>query len=107
MEIPNTFVQTAVEELDEDGDRIIMKICGAIVEMLLELDPTYEECVTVEKGQRTLCVHILRAICGMLMSGLLCYKKFRSAIEGIGHAVNAHDPCVATKMANGKQHTVS
>ena len=63
--------------------------------------------MTVEKGQRILYVHILRAIYGMLMSGLLYYKKFRSAIEGIGYKVNAYDPCVATKMINGKQHTIS
>ena len=43
----------------------------------------------------------------MLMSGLPHYKKFRSAIEGIGCKVNACDPCVANKMINGKQHTVS
>ena len=61
----------------------------------------------MEKGQRTLHVHILRAIYGMFMSGLLHYKKFRSAIEGIGYTVNAHDPSVATKMINGKQHTIS
>ena len=95
-DIPNAFIQTAVEELDDDGDRIIMKIRGAMVEMLLELDPTYEEFVTVEKGQRMLYVHILRAIYGMLMSGLLCYRKFRSAIEGIGYKVNAYDPCDKT-----------
>ena len=33
---PNAFIQTAVEELDEDGDGIVMKIRGAMVEMPLE-----------------------------------------------------------------------
>jgi hypothetical protein len=37
MDIPNAFIQTEVEETDEDGDRIIMKIRGAMVDMLLEL----------------------------------------------------------------------
>ena len=38
---PNAFIQTAVEELDQDGDRIIMKIRGAMVDMLLEIDESY------------------------------------------------------------------
>ena len=32
---PNAFIQTAVKELDEDGGRIIMKIQGAMVDMLI------------------------------------------------------------------------
>ena len=106
-DIPNAFIQTAVEELDEDGDRIVMKIRGAMVDMLLELDPKYEEFVVFERGQKVLYVHILRAIYGMLQSGLLYYKKFRAAIEGRGYVVNDYDPCVANKMINGKQHTLS
>ena len=106
-DIPNAFIQTAVEELDKDGDRIVMKIRGAMVDMLIELDPLYEEYVTYERGQKIIYVHILRAIYGMLMSGLLHYQKFKKALEGRGYELNAYDPCVANKMINGKQHTVS
>ena len=31
----------------------------------------------------------------------------RPLLEGQGCELNAHDPCVANKMINGKQHTVS
>ena len=41
------------------------------------------------------------------MSGLLFYKKFRKSIESIGYKVNPYDPCVANKMIEGKQHTLS
>ena len=78
-----------------------------MVDMLLELDPTYESYVVYENGQKTLYVHILRAIYGMLMSGLLYYKKFKKAIEGRGYVLNSYDPCVANKIINGKQHTIS
>ena len=75
--------------------------------MLLEIDESYQDYVVMERGQRVLYVHILRAIYGMLMSGLLFYKKFRASIEKIGYVVNPYDPCVANKMINGKQHTIS
>ena len=41
------------------------------------------------------------------MSGLLYYKKFKRAIKGRGYVLNDYDPCVANKMINGKQHTIS
>ena len=107
FDIPNAFIQTLVDKQDEQGDRIIMKIRGAMIDMLLEIDKDYKKFVAYENGQRVLYVHIQRAIYGMLMSGLLFYKKFRASIEKIGYEVNPYDPCVANKMINGKQHTIS
>jgi hypothetical protein len=43
----------------------------------------------------------------MLQSSLLYYKKFCKDIESIGFEVNPYDPCVANRIVNGKQHTVS
>ena len=57
-----------------------MKIHVAMVEVPRKLNPIHEECVTVERGQRVLCVCVLGDICGMLMLQLLHCKKFRSAI---------------------------
>ena len=108
FDIPNAFIQTPVEETDAQGDRIVMKIRGPMVDMLVEIDPdSYAEYVTYENGNKVLYVHILRAIYGMLMSGLLFYKKFRKSIEKIGYEVNPYDPCVANKTIRGKQHTIS
>ena len=108
FDIPNAFIQTPVEEIDSDGDRIIMKIRGAMVDMLLDINPSeYQQYVYYERGQKILYVHILRAIYGMLISGILFYKKFRTSIEKIGYKVNPYDPCVANKTINNKQHTIS
>ena len=107
MDIPNAFIQTEVEETDEDGDRIIMKIRGAMVDMLLEIDPDqYAPYVMYENGQKVLYVHIIRAIYGMLLSAILFYKKFRKAVEGIGYQINPYDPCVANKQIGDNQHTI-
>ena len=82
-----------------------MKIKGAMIDMLLETDDVHKDYLTHEHGQRVLYVHTQRAIYGMLMSGLLFYKKFRASIERIGCKVNPYDPCVANKTIRGKQHT--
>ena len=70
FDIPNAFTQTHVDEKDEHGDRIIMKIGGAMIDMLTQIDKTYRDCVAHENGKRILYVHITWAIYGMFMSGL-------------------------------------
>ena len=53
-------------------------------------------------GRKVLYVRVLRAIYGMIISGLLWYNKFRSNLEEKGF----NDPCVANKMINRKQQTI-
>ena len=55
----------------------------------------------------TVYVQVMRAIYGMLQAALLWYKKFRKDIESIGFQVNPYDPCVANRIIDGKQHTVT
>ena len=108
VDIPNAFIQTEVEETDDDGDRVIMKICGDMVDLLIAIDPElYGPMVTYEHGKKTLYVHIRRAIYGMLQSALLFYKKFRKSLEEYKFKVNPYDPCVANKLVNGRTMTIS
>jgi hypothetical protein len=106
-DIPNAFVQTDIDE-KKVGERIVMKIRGPLVDMLLELSyETYAQYVVYEGKSKVLYVVMEKALYGMLQSSLLYYKKFRRDIESIGFKVNPYDPCVANRMVNGKQHTVT
>ena len=106
-DIPNAFVQTDVDA-KQPGERIIMKIKGVLVDMLVALDPDlYGPNVTIEHGEKVLYVVVLKAIYGMLQSSLLYYKKFRADIESIGFVVNPYDPCVANRVVNDQQHTLT
>jgi hypothetical protein len=106
-DIPNAFVQTDIDK-KKVGERIIMKIRGPLVDMLLELShETYAEYVVYEGKSKVLYVVMEKALYGMLQSSLLYYKKFRKDIESIGFKVNPYDPCVANRIINGKQHTVT
>ena len=90
-----------------DG-RVIMKITGKLVEMLVELDPhTYKDYVKIVNGVKVLHVEMLKALYGMLKASLLFYKKLRADLESIGFEVNPYNPCVANRMVDGLQHTVS
>ena len=106
-DIPNAFIQTHLTADPEDMDRVIMKITGVLVDMLVELAPEeYGPFVVIENGKKVLYVRILKALYGMLAAALLWYKKFRKDLESIGFIFNPYDPCVANRMVNNKQQTV-
>ena len=100
--IPNTFVQTHVEEKDKDGNQTIMKIRGVCVDILCEIDPIYWDYIITEGNQKVLYVHITWAIYGMLVSAMLFYHKLTKALLSYGFKLNPCDPCVVNKMVNGE-----
>jgi hypothetical protein len=105
VDIPNAFVQTDIPDGDE---KIIMKIKGALVDMLVEIDPElYRDHVVYEEGSKVLYVQVLKAIYGMLQSAILFYKKLRDDLIKEGFEINPYDPCVANKIVSGKQLTVT
>lgn len=104
VDIPNAFIQTDIET----EERIVMKIRGDLVTMLVELDPeTYQDFVVYDRNnKKMLYVQVLKAIYGMLQSSLLFYKKFSKDLQDYGFEINPYDPCVANRMVDGKHHTV-
>ena len=65
-DVPNVFVQTNVpsqKDTGEKADRIIMKIRGVLVDMLVEMDPTiYTDFVIEHNGNKVLYVQMLKAL---------------------------------------------
>ena len=106
-DVPNAFIQAYVPETKKGEDRIIMKIKGKLVDMLLMLAPEiYGNFVVYENGRKVIYVQVLRAIYGMLTAALHWYNQLRGDMEEEGFVFNPYDPCVANRMVNGKQHTV-
>jgi hypothetical protein len=106
-DIPNAFVQTEVEERDKDGNRTVMRIRGELVDILCKMDPVYDDYWIFEGTNKVLYVHITKAIYGLLVSAMLFYKKLTTDLQGYKFEINPYDPCVANKMVNGTQMTVS
>ena len=106
-DIPNAFVQTKIDHTP-GMDRIIMKIRGQLVDILVDIDPkTYGNFVINEGKHKVLYVQMEKALYGMLQSSLLYYKKFRKDLEDIGFIINPYDACVANKIVDDKQHTIT
>jgi hypothetical protein len=100
-DIPNAFVQTELPQKDDDGNRTIMKIRGQVVDILCEIDLEYTSYVVVEGKNNILCLHVTKAIYGMLASAMLLYRKGKNDLIQCGFDINPYDPCVANKQVNG------
>ena len=103
IDIPNAFVQT-----ENVGETVFMKIRGELALILVELSPeTYKDFLCYENGKPILYVKILKALCGMIQSSPLFHKKFVKDIKAEGFELNPYDPCVANKIVDGKQLTLT
>jgi hypothetical protein len=106
-DIPNTFIQALLPKKDPGEDRMVMKITGVLVDMLVDIYPKlYGPAVVLENRKKVLYLEVLKAIYGMLKAALLWYKTFRKDLEDIGFIFNPYDPCVANKKAQGLQQTI-
>ena len=108
VDIPNAFIQTLLPPVKDGKERVIMKITGPLVDMLIELNQAlYGPYVVMEKGRKVLYVIVLRAIYGMLEAALLWYKKFKKELEEVGFKFNPYDPCVANRVVKKQQQTIT
>ena len=53
-DVPNAFIQTEMPEIKQGEERVMMKITGVLVDMLIQLDPQlYGPHVVYEKGHKS------------------------------------------------------
>ena len=67
----------------------------------------YREYVRYPNGHVNLYVRMTKALYGMLKSALWFYEKLRKDLESDGFVINDYDPCVANKMVNRTQMTLT
>ena len=106
-DISNTFIQTNHPIVDKDGNKTTMQMRGKVVDILCQIDPLYKDYVIEEQGQSMVYVHITKAIYGLLVSAMLFYEKLATDLQKEGYIINPYNPCVANKIIDGRQHTVS
>jgi hypothetical protein len=80
VDIPNTFIQTFIEDVK---DKVVMRIQGHMVDVLVKVAPkVYGPYLLMDKqGRKQLLVQCLNAIYGIMVASLLYYHKFTSHQE--------------------------
>ena len=94
--------------LPADQDKyVIVKFVGKSVDIMCQVNPSYEKYVVMENGVNVLYFQLLKALYGCLRSALLWYNLYVSILEKMGFKLNPYDHCVANKIINGKQCTIA
>jgi hypothetical protein len=103
----NAFIQAYLPKKEPGEDRVVMKITGVLVDMLVDISlELYRPAVVLENRKKVIYIEVLKAIYGMLEAALLWYKTFRKDLEDIGFIFNPYNPCVANKKVQGLQQTI-
>jgi hypothetical protein len=93
--------------MPSDHEKLIMKITGVLVDMLVQLSPkVYGPFIVMENSKKVLYVWLLCALYGQLKAALLWYRKLCSDLEEQGFKFNPYDTCVANCRVHGSQHTI-
>ena len=87
-------------------DFVILKMVGDSVDILCEVNPTFEDSVVIENGKRVMYLQLLKALYGCVKAALIWYTLFCTVLKDMGFILNPYDKCVANKMVNKSQCTV-
>eukprot|EP00934_Nitzschia_sp_Nitz4_P008987 Nitzschia sp. Nitz4//scaffold353_size16344//11151//16190//NITZ4_008865-RA/size16344-processed-gene-0.13-mRNA-1//1//CDS//3329548925//8977//frame0 len=101
VDVPGAFMQAEMDEL------VHVRLTGVIVDVLMEIDPSYQQFMCIERGVKVIYVELLKALYGTLRAARLFWMKLTEHLESWGFEPNPYDPCVANKLVNGKQLTVA
>ena len=102
FDVPGAYLHAIMPEDRE----IVMVLRGKFVDIMCEVDPSYNEYVKYVKGKKVLYLRVLRALYGCIESALLWYELYANTLEGLGFKINPYDRCVANKLINGEQCTI-
>jgi hypothetical protein len=96
--------------LTADMDKeVSMCLRGRLAELMVKTAPEiYRKYIYVGSDNKpVLYVKLKKAPYGCLRSALLLYLKLLKYLEDRGFKLNPYDPCVANKVINGKQFTIT
>ena len=101
-DIPGAFMQANINE------QLFLKFDGDLVELLIQVEPTYQPYIMYEGRQPVLYTELDKALYRMLQVALLFWQKLSTFLtEKHGFVRNEYDWCVINKIVSGKQCTVA
>ena len=72
-----------------------VKLDGTILQVLLRIDPSFEEFITYEKGRAVLYTGLDKALYGTLQAALLFWEMLTTyLVDTMGFIVNPYDSCL-------------
>ena len=84
----------------------MIKLTGKTVDVMYEVNTSYNNFISLEKGKRVLYLKLKKALYGCIQSEIMWYDTFKGCLEKMVFKLNKYDPCVANKVINGEQCTL-
>ena len=103
FDVPGAYLNA---DLPEDKF-IIIKFENKFVDIMCTVNPELKKEVIHDGKNKVLYLKIVKALYGCVESALLWYQLFSSELTKIGFTINDYDKCVANKMIDGKQCTIT
>jgi hypothetical protein len=102
-DIPGAFLHA---KLDEE---VVMLLRGQLADLMVMIEPELygPYLFKNDKGENMLYIRMLKAMYGLLRSALLFYLKLVEDLKADRFELNEYNPCVANKMVNRSQMTVT
>ena len=102
IDLPGAFLEA---DWPEDN-KCYIKFEGVMVEMILKINPKYNECVMeITNGKKFLYERVLKAIYGTLLGSRLFFDKLTGQLKYWGFEQNNYDKCTWNKTVEGEQLT--
>jgi hypothetical protein len=103
VDVPGAFLSA---DMDEE---VIMKVRGRLAELMVKAAPhIYRKYITIDaNNQPILYIKLQKALYGCIRIALLFYEKLVGDLTSQGFELNPYDPCVANKIVEGSQFTLT
>ena len=74
---------------------------------MCEVNPEFKPFIIKERNKETLYLRLHKALYGYMQSAFLWYQTFKGKLQDMGLRLNKYDPCVANKIIDGKQCSIT
>ena len=102
VDLPGAFMLT------EQPNTVHIRLTGAMVRLLIDVAPgVYDDFVIKERGEDVLYAQLNKALYGTVDASYLFWLDLSKQLTEMGFIVNPYDNCVANKLFNGKQCTIT
>jgi hypothetical protein len=101
-DISGAFLQSDMDEFT------LVVVDGALVDMLIRANKEFKKFVHIGKnGRKVVYLQLKKALYGTLRAARLFWENLTDKLEKKGFILNPYDSCVANKIINGHQCTIT
>ena len=93
-------------DMPEDK-KILLKLSGRFVDIMCDVYEEHRKNAVYENGKKVLYLWVVKVLYGCIQSALLWYQLYVETLMKYGFELNPYDKCVANKVINAKQCTIT